>query len=637
MEQNLTLSFFDSPSKLTQRYIFKNFPILFEKIKDNPGRSIAEKLYIYFNNIDKLPLCDNCGIVPKKFLSISKGYSQYCCNHCSVTDKKRVQKAKNTMIERYGVEYAAQSKEIQEKTRTTNLERYGGTGFESKSLVEKTKATNLARYGVEWTTQSKEIQEKAKVTNLERYGVEYPTQSKEIQEKAKVTNLERYGVEYPTQSKEIQEKAKVTNLERYGSHHPMQNKKIKEKVKQIFMENYGVDNPQKSKEIQEKTKATNLERYGVEYVMQDKHISMVNKKSRLRYIVESHDFIKDIDNDGNWICKCPHPDCNKCDGSYVISSSQYYARKEFGCEPCTNILSIDKFKGAGTSPELFVRNILDEYNISYETNNRKILCGKELDIYIPDRKLAIECNGVYWHSLKETEYHYEKWKGCADKGIQLLSIWEDWVKIKPEIIKSIILSKLGIYQQRIYARQCDIKEVPLKESLVFLQLNHIQGICHPSIRLGLYNNNELVGIMCFSKRSGLSGSKIIRKNEYELTRFCTILNTNVIGGASKLLKYFITNYNPKSIVSFSCNDISNGNLYQKLGFNKESLSISYWYVSKRTYERFHRSRFSKSEIRRNELIPDEFVNKNWTENDVTQSLGLLKIFDSGKIKWVYEL
>ena len=643
MKQDIDLLFFNSPGKLTNKYIIKNFPELYELIKDNPGRTLAEKLYIYFNKLTEIPLCDNCGQKYKQFRSISKGYRPYCCNHCSVTDKVRLEKAKKTMIEKYGVEYAAQSDIFIKKAKQTNLARHGGTGFESKELMERTKQTNLERYGVEWTGQSEEIKEKRKQTNLERYGVECPLQSEEIKEKTKQTNLERYGVEYSSQSEEIKEKRKQTCLEKYGETHATKSPKIKEKIKKTNLERYGVDNPQKSKEIQEKTKRTNLERYGVEFVMQDEQISLLNKKSRLKYIIDSHEFINDIDENGNWICKCPHDKkftdnnktCKNCNGTYIINSSQYYGRREFNYEPCTNILPIDKFRGSSTSLELFIRSILDDHKINYDVNDRTILNGKELDLYIPDHKLAIECNGVFWHSQKDSKYHYEKWKQCNDQDIQLLTIWEDWIKTKPEIVRNIILSKLGIYERSIGARECQIREVPINDTLVFLEQNHIQGICHPSIHFGLYYNDELVSIMCFSRRSGLSGSKVINKNEYELTRFCTKLNTHITAGATRLLNYFIKKYNPKIITSFSCNDISNGNLYQKLGFIQESISISYWYVAKNTYERFHRSRFTKTEIIRNGLLPEEFRDKKWTESEVTKSMGLFKIFDSGKIKWTH--
>ena len=84
---------------------------------------------------------------------------------------------------------------------------------------------------------------------------------------------------------------------------------------------------------------------------------------------------------------------------------------------------------------------MDENGIPYETNNRTILGGKELDIYIPSKQIAIECNGIYWHSYdnKPIKYHINKYTECLNKGIQLITIWEDWIIHKPEIVRSIYL------------------------------------------------------------------------------------------------------------------------------------------------------------------------------------------------------
>ena len=648
MEEKIDISTFYSTSKTSQKYIMKHFSELWEKIKDNPGRTASEKLYLYFHNMDNIPLCEHCGQKLVKYKSIKQGFSQYCCNHCSVTDPKRLSKAKQTMVERYGVEYAAQSKEFVDKTKQTNIERYGGVGFASKELMGKYNQTCLERYGVEWSGQSVEQKEKTKNTCQEKYGVDNPLKSKEIRDKIKQTNLEKYGVDNPLKSKEVREKIEQTNLEKYGGRAPIYSQEVKDKIKQTNLERYGVDNAMKNTQFQEKSKQSMLEKYGVEYGMQNPEIVRHNIKSRNLSFVQNKDFIKDIDDFNNWICNCPHDDnyrsthkqCINCERTYKITSMQYYGRKGTNVEPCTNILPIEKWRSSNTSLEIFVKNILDNYNISYIENDRKILKGKEVDIYIPECKLAIECNGVYWHSIQHNNsnktYHFNKWKECKDQGIQLITIWEDWITNKPKIIESIILSKLGIYKYSIGARKCIIKKITSKDSANFLEENHIQGKCKSSVNIGLFYNDEMISLMCFNKRSPMSGSKKIDSNEYELVRFCNKLNTHVIGGASKLFQFFINNYNYSSIISFSSNDISWGDLYVKLKFNPISNSISYWYINKNTYQRYHRSKFSKTELIRKQLVPEDLKNEKWTENEVTQQLGLLKIWDSGTIKWKHK-
>ena len=218
---------------------------------------------------------------------------------------------------------------------------------------------------------------------------------------------------------------------------------------------------------------------------------------------------------------------------------------------------------------------------------------------------------------------------CEKRGIQLMQIWEDWIIHKPEIVKSLVLSKLGIYEDRIYARKCVLREVPATECTNFLENNHLQGSVNGSVRLGLYrDNNELVSIMVFGKkRKSVNGAS--SDDVYELYRYCNKKNIQVIGGASKLFTHFVKNYNPIQIESFSSNDISDGGLYKILGFAKEpKISRSYWYINS-TMHRMHRFSFRKSELIKQGCDP------SLSESQITESMGLLKIYDSGQSKWTW--
>ena len=61
-------------------------------------------------------------------------------------------------------------------------------------------------------------------------------------------------------------------------------------------------------------------------------------------------------------------------------------------------------------------------------------------------------------------------------------------------------------------------------------------------------------------------------DEYEMYRFANKLNTNVQGGFSKLLKYFIKTYKPKTIHTYANMDHSNGNVYTRCNFEKNSIT-----------------------------------------------------------------
>ena len=141
--------------------------------------------------------------------------------------------------------------------------------------------------------------------------------------------------------------------------------------------------------------------------------------------------------------------------------------------------------------------------------------------------------------------------------------------------------------------------------------------------------------MTFGKKDILSGGQK-QNNEIVLKRFCNKLYTQVIGGASKLLKYYIVHYNPSVIISYSSNDISNGNLYKRLGFIKSmEHNQSYWWIKRGNLERFHRSEFTKADIVK--LGWKEKIDNSWTEEEVMYERGYYKIVDSGQIKWVLDL
>lgn len=480
--------------------------------------------------------------------------------------------------------------------------------------------------------------EKTRKTCLERYGGVAPASSKNIISKMQSTTLKRYGVDNPQKLKDIKEKTRKTCLERYGGQ-GNESKDIHQKYINSCLERYGVDNPMLNQNCVFKLKQTCLERYGYDNASQSSNVKTKIRNTRRNYEINRQDFLIGYTANGDWICKCPHPECNKCNEKYyIITPILHSCRKNDNTEPCTKLLPIGKDNTKNTSIELFVRSILDKYNIEYKVNVRNIISPKELDIYIPSKQIAIECNGVYSHSIKykETSYHINKYKECLRNNIQLLTIWEDWVKTRPQIVESMILNKLGLNNQNIiYARKCILKELDSKTCNDFLDANHIQGKSSASIKIGLYNDNELVAAMTFSTpRINMGGKN--HRCQWELVRFCSKLNIRVIGGASKLIKYFIKNYDPSSIVSFSMNDISDGNLYNTLGFSTDNnITQSYWYIEPSTLKRYHRSSFTKQSIVKRGWR--DKVDQSWTERQVMQEQDYYCIYDSGQLKWVLNL
>lgn len=288
-------------------------------------------------------------------------------------------------------------------------------------------------------------------------------------------------------------------------------------------------------------------------------------------------------------------------------------------------------KCSATKTHKILETFLEEKKVSYIRNDRNILDGKEIDLLIPDSNIGIECNGNYWHSediLKDCNYHLKKTQKCLLKNIQLLHFFEDELLYKMDIVKSIIEQKLKICENKIFARNCQLKQVETLEKDVFLNSNHIQGKDQSKVKIGLYHKNELVSLMTFGV------PRYNKTVDWELIRFCNKKNWNVVGGASKLLSYFKKTYNPKSIISYADKRISNGNLYQCLNFHHshDSEPRYYYFPKKNPLERIHRSNFTKAKIKKK--FPSADLSK--TEKELMIEYGYGRIWDCGTKVYIYK-
>lgn len=264
-----------------------------------------------------------------------------------------------------------------------------------------------------------------------------------------------------------------------------------------------------------------------------------------------------------------------------------------------------------------------------EIDKRKYLDNKfEIDIFVPGKMFGIEYDDISTHSenkgQKNKKYHLNKTELCEKKGIHLIHLLStEWMSNR-KCVKSALLSKLGIFENKIYARKCKIKEISSSETRTFLDNNHLQGYCNSSIRYGLFYNDELVSCMTFGKRN------ITGKSCLELLRFCNKLNTQVIGGASKLFKHFVRNNEFEEIVSYADRRWSNGNLYEQLGFEFSHKSPpSYWYIV--NGKLVHRSVYMKHKLPK--LL--EKFDPNLTEWENMQMNGFDRIWDCGCLVYKY--
>ena len=507
---------------------------LFEKIdKLYNFTSFGQKVYHYLNDGIDVGKCEICNKLCK-FDSFCKGYRKRCSYVCM---------GKGKFIKSH------------ETRRCVVCEG----GFEVYKHRKKTTCSEKCLLELNSTDEvNKKRMESLKNTMVKKYGVDHPSKLLDFKSKLKHTKLIKYGDENYVNV----EKSKITKQNKYGS----EKYNNSEKLKQTCILKYGVDNFSKTKKF--------------------KQSHMENVISRLNFL-DLHPLF-DID-------------------SYNGVVGEHY---KFKCKKCNNIF--ESYLDNGHNPICLVCNPslkskpqqeIYDYLKSILTNDveinqniRSVLSDMgEIDIYIPTLNLGIECDGIYWHSElaggKDKHYHLNKTQKCIDKGIQLMHIWDWEWKCKRNIIKSVLLNRVG-KSKKIYARNCIVKEVVNQEKTKFLENNHMQGDDRSSIRLGLYCGDELVSLMTFVK------SRYDKKYQYELSRFCNKIYTNVIGGSSKLFTYFVKNYDVRSIVTYSDRRLFTGKVYENLGMTfVDNTPPGYHYFHKNNNAPIERIHFQKHKLK----------------------------------------
>ena len=428
----------------------------------------------------------------------------------------------------------------------------------------------------------------------------------------------KFGGKLYVQTDEFIEQIKQTKLERYGD----ENYVNAEKATQTKLERYGDENYNNPTQM----KKTCLERYGVDNFSKTKQFKIVHGKKVIKKLFDNNRFNEIITplfdiNDYAGISEHYKFQCKKCDTIFIDHLNNGKIPR------CTNCYPLKSTSSAEKEVSQYIKSIIGD-NMVIE-NDRNILNGKELDIYIPSKKIAIEYNGLYWHSElngKGKYYHLNKTQKCNQLGIRLIQLFEDEWIYKQDIVKNRLEYILGLVDKTIHARKCVISEITAKEKNEFLNEVHIQGEDKSGIKLGAFYNDELVAVMTFSKRRIALGSNNQNNDEYELSRFA--VRHRITGIANRLLKHFIKNYNPVSIISYSDNRWNTGQLYNQLGFTKISDGVpGYWYVE--DGRRMHRFNFRKNVL--HEKI--EHFDENLTEWENMQLNDYDRIWDCGHNKF----
>lgn len=283
-----------------------------------------------------------------------------------------------------------------------------------------------------------------------------------------------------------------------------------------------------------------------------------------------------------------------------------------------------------------IKEFLTSIDIKFISDDSSLISPQKLDIICPDHNIAIEFVELSTHSyggitannqenLNFNKYRHVKITDAVEKsGYQLFHIFEnEWVE-KNDIWKSQLRNAFKKNIISVGARKCTIKELTNVESNIFLEQNHLQGICQSSIRIGLYYDNKLISLMSFGK------SRFDKNIDYELLRFCSLQNYQVPGAATKLLKYFERNFNPQGLISYANRRWSTGNLYKTIGFTLNTVAGPNYFYFRNSYRLDSRVKFQKHKLHK---VLKHF-DPNLTEMQNVTNEGYRAIFDSGNISFI---
>lgn len=513
--------------------------------------------------------------------------SQPKCVNCSAPLR--------TSTARYcGAKCAQTSDEVKAKKKAA-YEASGGTwSFTTPSAIQRTKETNLAKFGVE---------------NI-RYNTDY------IQSKI----LELHGVKSTAMLPETKAKRAATCLERYGTLTPSSHESVRQKISQVKL-SY---TDQEKRDINQRRNNTNVDRYGTPHpsTLPENRQKAWRTKSigyydTFIFLLEAKK-ITLLSSRDQYISKTAEdPLSYKCERCSKLFETKQTSPQRIVCPTCAETAWV-------SSGEQDLVTWLRSLGIEVETTCRKIIKG-ELDVFLPEYNIAIEYNGLYYHSdlFKDRNEHLRKTLECQDKGIQLIHIFENEWLYKQPIVKSIIKSKLNKSDTRLMARKCKVQHITNEEFIHFLNANHIQGEVNCKHRYALMFEDNIVAVAGFSRSR-------FHRAEIELVRYCSMIDTNVIGGLSKIVKTFMRETDTDAITSYVDRRYFTGSGYASCGFEYVSTSPpNYFYWKGRGDVLFSRHAFQKHKLE--SILP--IYDPTLSERDNMIRNKYYRIYDCGNLKF----
>jgi rubrerythrin len=450
--------------------------------------------------------------------------------------------------------------------------------------------------------------ENTEKTFIKKYGGYPMATNPETKMRLANTMMSKYGVEHFPQSELFNIQLKKTKLEKHGN----ENYQSWDKIKETLMSRYGVNNIANHAEtLERRTKSHKISYF-------NKLIDTL-KTNGIIPLFTIDDFI------GHHWTNIYKFKCLKC--GYVFESSLFQTPSSIYCEKCDP----DKKKTMENDIFDFLTSLVPPLLIT--RHDRAVLNGKELDFYFPEKKIALEFNGLYWHSeisgKKNRRYHLNKTNGCLFHGIQLIHILENEWRDHKEIVQSDLRRMLKIPNSNtIDVSDCIVKEINNRDKNEFLVNNHLYGEDKSSVKLGLYHNNRLVSVMTFIR------SRFNKKVEWEILRYCDLLNIVIRGNSAKVLfDYFVSKYKPSSVLGYSNKRFLDDNFHLTLGFKFDKIMPpDYHYISP-DYKCIYNKMFFKGDTNLKEKLLT--FNPELSEWENMKLNGYDKFWDNGKLVWIW--
>lgn len=563
---------------------------------------------------DQLPdkACKECTIsLPK----ITK--KQFCSAKCHNQYQQRINMVEHTCVQ-CNQPFQIKRSSKRKKTCSVNCETlWAKSTTRNTTRMNSLRENNRRKYGTEHTFQRNDVIDSIKETKTKRYGSPgfcNPTQGKQTKlnrygtagynnvSKIKDTKLQRYGKLH------FNEKSNVTKLNKYGT------LDFSSKAQQTTLDRYGTTN------FSAKAKQTILNTYGstegyTNHLLRKSYERLQNKYAHVTFLFTAEQYT------GTHHYTLYPFECTVCFTTFDDYMTNGLAPTCPSCNP--------KQSGTSTVETDIVKWLRMEFpTLTFETNTRRVISPLELDIYCPEKNIAIEVNGVYWHSEiaggKSKFYHVEKTKLSMAKGMQLIHILDVEWSTRQHIVQSILRNKFGS-SNKLYARKCVVHSVDSAVARKFFDQHHIQGYSNASVTLGLFSEGRLLSCMSFTKH------RFSRDPSWEIVRFATIDNTSVIGGAAKLFTYFIRHYSPDTIISYSDLRWFTGGVYTSIGMTRQkNTPPAYTYVGPKS-TLYNRITFQKHKLHTKLQNFDPIL----TEWENMKNNGYDRIWDCGHAKYVW--